>query len=270
MQYEDRISIATPEGLDLELTLAGVGSRFIAALIDGLIQGAVLVALSLLVAALWAGSETDVGEELGDGVPGGIVAGIAVAVLIVVVFVVFFGYHVAFETWASGRTPGKRWTGLRVVRRSGAPVTFLTSAVRNVLRLVDFLPTLYGVGVIAILASTHNQRLGDLAAGTLVVREGRASTSPAQLALSTTEMLDRSWAGAAPGAPAWDVSAVSAEELATVRQFLARRPYLTADARNRLGFELATRLRPKVVGPSDDMHPEAFLAELAAAKATRG
>lgn len=249
MGFEDRISIAVPEGLDLDLDLAGLGSRFVATLVDQLLRWAVLVPLGIVVGLLAAASG---GRQWAPGVAAG--------VLLVVVFVVQFGYDVVFETLASGRTPGKRWTGLRVVRLDGAPVGFTTSAVRNLLRLVDFLPFSYAVGIVAILASARNQRLGDLAAGTLVVRERKARPP---------DVLVAPEAGAAADVALWDVSAVSADEVATVRRFLDRRSSLTPEARARLAWELATRLRHKVAGPPEDIHPETFLVELAAAKAAR-
>lgn len=251
MSYEDRLSIATPEGVDLELTLAGVGSRCVARLLDQLLQTAVIIALLLL--AVWAGGSLDAD----DSTRGGLV----LAVLFVALFAVQFGYDVLFETLASGRTPGKRWTGLRVVRADGGPVGFLASAVRNLLRLVDFLPGGYGVGIVAVLASSRNQRLGDMAAGTLVVREaGAARRAP----------VPPSWSMERPAGPGgWDVSAVTADEVATVRRFLDRRAGLAPVARDRLARELAVRLRPKVVGPADHIGPEAFLEAVVAAKAAR-
>ncbi len=263
MSYEDRISIATPEGVDLDLTLAGLGSRFVAALIDGLIQGGVFMALAILAGGASAGSQGI--EEL----EGGLAAGIALALLLVAMFLIFFGYHVAFETWASGRTPGKRWTGLRVVRVGGAPVSFLPSAVRNLVRVVDFLPTAYGVGIVTMLANDRNQRLGDLAAGTLVVRERRTARPPTPAGSGRVEETSASGL-LSPDWPSWDVSAVSAEDLGTVRRFLERRPFLTPEARGHLANELAARLRTKVSGPPEDLHPEVFLAEVAAAKSARG
>ncbi|MGQ0521830.1 MAG: RDD family protein [Actinomycetota bacterium] len=251
MPYEDRISIATPEGVDLEMTLAGLGSRAVARMVDQAIQLAVLLAVGLLAAL--AGATTGV---TGDG--GGAVAA---AVAVVVVFAVQFGYDVLFEVLASGRTPGKRWSGLRVVRVDGAPVGFVTSAVRNLLRLVDSLPGIYAVAMVAVLASSRNQRLGDMAAATVVVRERRgprkAGVAPAV-------------AGAAGSHdPTWDVSAVTAEELATIRRFLDRRATLAPHARARLAGDLAARLAPKVVGPPAGLHPERFLEDVAAAKSAR-
>jgi uncharacterized RDD family membrane protein YckC len=243
--YDDRISIATPEGVELELVLAGVGSRLVATIVDFLIKGAVLL-------ALWV---------IGDAA-GGDQGGFIVALLIVASFLVWFGYDVAFETLASGRTPGKRAAGLRVVRLGGEPVGFLASAVRNLLRLVDSLPGIYAVGAVCILFSRRNQRLGDLAAGTLVVRERRAALPAAWPTAPDSAVADRY--------AAWDVSGITSFELVTVRRFLERRWQLDPTARGRLGWELAERLRPKVAGAPPDLHPEQFLEALAAAKAARG
>ena len=248
--YEDRISVATPEGVTLEATLAGVGSRFVAGVIDQLLRWSLLLALVALMAIL----QEDFSE---DGF-----SGAGTVVLIVAIFFVQFGYDVLFEVLGSGRTPGKRWTGLRVVKKGGTPIGFLASALRNILRIVDSLPGFYLVGILSVMFTANNQRLGDLAAGTIVVRERRQTT-----ALPTSPAAS----GPAPTDSAlYDVSAVSAEELATVRRFLERRSTLTPEARDRLAHDMATRLGPKVVGPPRQWEPEAFLEYLVAAKAARG
>jgi uncharacterized RDD family membrane protein YckC len=245
--YEDRISIPTPEGVELELVLAGVGSRLVGALVDGLVKAVLLVALFVIAGATAAD----------DG------GGFFVALMVLASFLVLWGYDVAFETLASGRTPGKRAAGLRVVRMGGEPVGFLASAVRNLLRIVDMQPgILYAVGAICILFSQRNQRLGDLAAGTLVVRERRAPLPAARPPVPDFATADRY--------AAWDVSGVTPYELVTVRRFLERRWQLDPGARNRLAWELAERLRPKVAGAPPNLHPEQFLEALAEAKASRG
>lgn len=256
MSYEDSYSIATPEGLEVQLTLAGVGSRFIAAVIDQAVKWSV-------VGAMGAGLAL-VATDGGDGGDGG---ELAFAGFLIVLFVVQFGYDVAFEVLASGRTPGKRWTGLRVVRTDGSPVGLLTSAVRNLLRLVDFLPFAYAVGTVAVLASSRNQRLGDLAAGTVVVRERRGGRRPPPTPPPSPPRSGSD--GPQPDLWRWDVSAITAEEVATVRRFLERRGGLTAEARSRLAVELAGRLRPKVVGPADGLDAEGFLEALESAKRHR-
>jgi uncharacterized RDD family membrane protein YckC len=245
--YEDRISIPTPEGVELELVLAGVGSRLVATLVDFLAKAGILLALWIIAGAV-------------DGEGGG---GFLVAVTIVGSFLVWLGYDLAFETLASGRTPGKRAAGLRVVRLRGEPVGFMASAVRNLLRLIDMQPgILYAVGAVTILFSRRNQRLGDLAAGTLVVRERRVPLPAPRPPVTDFAVADRY--------AAWDVSSVTSFELVTVRRFLERRWQLDPAARGRLGWELAERLRPKVAGAPPGLHPEQFLEALAEAKASRG
>ena len=248
MEYEDRIAISTPEGVEIELALAGLGSRFLARVIDTVFEFLVVFAGIALIGALFA--------VLESGEP----SGWEVAVRILLIVLVVIAYDVLFETLAGGRTLGKRWTGLRVVRTGGQPVGLRTSFVRNVLRILEGPALLYAPAMIAILATGRNQRLGDLAAGTLVVR-------------------DRSAAAAAPSAPAgydveaakaWDVSGVGADDLATVQRFLMRRRDLTDGARSRLADRLATRLRAGVAGAPEDLPPEQFLEGVVAAKSTRG
>ena len=183
-------------------------------------------------------------------------SGVATALTAVGAFAVFIAYDISFETLASGRTPGKRITGLRVVTTEGAPVHFLTSAIRNLLRLVDILPGTYTVGIVTIVLTRRNQRLGDLAAGTLVVRERTPATASPWMAATTP--------GAEGELDGWDATALTGEEIATVRRFLERRPTLVPEARRRLAAELAGRLRPKVAAPVDNLADERFL-ELAVA-----
>jgi uncharacterized RDD family membrane protein YckC len=239
MVFEDRLTIDTPEGVPIELTLAGVGSRFTSALLDYLFQTIILVALVLVL-------------RFGTGIDPGSSA-IASALWALGFFVVFWGYDVAFEVLNSGRTPGKAMNGLRVVRESGAPVTFGPSAVRNVLRIIDILPGMYLVGMTSIVVTRRNQRLGDLAAGTLVVREPRRL--PPEVLVSPSVQ-----------APAWDTSAIGQEELDAVAAFLARRGDLAAGARIQIAAELAGRLRPKVGGAIAREGDEMFLERLVAAK----
>lgn len=246
--YEDRLTITTPEGVELRLTLAGVGSRFIAAIIDAVIELAVIGALALVVFPT---------DAFGLG------SNAALAAYVVAVFVVFWGYDVAFEVLAGGRTPGKRWNGLRVVRDGGQPIGLLASATRNLLRIVDWLPSGYLVGVVSILVSAKNQRLGDIVAGSIVVRELPAHRPGPSTATATPP----------PGAAAvvgWDVSAITAEEVATVRRFLARRGEIEPGARRELAATMAARLRPTAAGVPEGLGDEEFLELLVAAKLGRG
>jgi uncharacterized RDD family membrane protein YckC len=244
VEYEDRITVPTPEGVQLELTLAGVGSRFISALIDFLIEGTLIVALAVALFNFLPTPVATVGISLGS-------------------FALIWGYHVLFEVRASGRSPGKRAAGLRVVRAGGIPVRLRESAVRNIVRLVDLLPPVtYGVGAVSILVTRRNQRLGDLAAGTLVVRVRRAADAEAPAVPPLRPP--------GPDLERWDVSGVTDRDLVAVRRFLERRPTLEPAARARLATDLAARLRPHVAGAEAGEADEPFLEGLAAAKAARG
>jgi uncharacterized RDD family membrane protein YckC len=238
VEYGDRLEITTPEGVRLDLLLAGLGSRFMAAVVDLCLQSLIALAGGLLIY-----STTD--------------GGIRTLLFSLGAFLLLFAYDVSFEVLAAGRTPGKRWNGLRVVRETGAPITFSTSAIRNVLRLVDILPVFYGVGMISIFFSRHNQRLGDLAAGTVIARERTGGDRrPAPVVPAGPPLADRQVFG-------WDTSAITAADLATVRSFLERRATLTPGARAQLAQTLADRLRAKVAG-APVLEPEPFLEELLA------
>jgi uncharacterized RDD family membrane protein YckC len=250
VQYEERTRIATPEGVELEFVLAGLASRFMAEFVD--------VILILLIVGAMIGV-----AALAGGTAGLVILSVAVGGLMMISVV----FHVAFEVLAAGRTPGKRMNGLRVVMDGGEPVGLRASAVRNLVRLLEGPPLFYGPAIVSILATRRNQRLGDLAAGTLVVRElreprgsrrRRRDTTAAELHAITGVRLDQ-----------WDVSAITQAELAAVRSFLARRATFTPDARRGLARDLAGRLGPKVVGPPPGIAAEALLEGIAAAKSAR-
>ena len=240
MEYEDRLTVATPEGVELDLSLAGLGSRFIAVAADLLLK-AVIIGLGAIVLV-----------AVGGG-------GVATAIFIVFAFLVFWLYDVLFEVLGAGRTPGKRWSSLRVVAEGGAPVGLRESLVRNLLRLVDGPVSVYLAGPIAILLTARNQRLGDLVAGTLVLRERRSGERVRRGYLIPDDADLEAQA-------AYDVSSVSATDLSTVSAFLERRGTLEANARAALSEDLARRLRAKTAGVPENLGAEAFLEWLAAAR----
>jgi uncharacterized RDD family membrane protein YckC len=239
LEYEDTITIATPEGVELHMVLAGAGSRASAAILDTLVKAAIFVAVILLARAAHVSSSA------------------GTILLIVLGFLLLFAYDVLFEVLGSGRTPGKRWSGLRVVRDGGRPIGVGASSVRNILRVVDILPGVYSVGLLAVALTKRNQRLGDLAAGSLVLRERRELGGAGGLApVSASEH----------AALGWDVTAVTRDDLATVRQFLVRRNGLAQGPRSSLAEQLADGLRPKV-GGAPALPDEEFLEGVHAAKA---
>jgi len=241
VRLDDRVTIATPEGVPLELVLAGLGSRFMARLLDSLIQGVIIIALSLGV--------------LRSSAPGSVRA-----VITVMLFLVVFAYDVPFEVLNGGRTIGKLAAGIRVVSTGGQPIGFLASATRTILRIVDFLPLFYTVGVISIVSTEKDQRLGDLAAGTIVMRDKFPGLQAAIAAPLTVPV---------PAVAMWDVSALDADDVATIRQFLDRRLTLPWPVRMYYATALASRVGPMVPGAPAATHPEYLLEGVVVAKQAR-
>lgn len=240
VELEDRLSVPSAEGIDQDLVLAGAGSRSAALVVDLVLQS-----LALLLFAVIAGS-------LGA-------SGVAVAA--VGGFGVLFAYPIAFEAFHRGQTLGKALFGIAVTSLDGSPVRFLPAVVRNVVRVVDALPGTYTVGLVAVLATDRNQRVGDLAAGTLVVRRPRtgATTVPGSVAV----------AGAPSGTEAWDLSALTDDEVAMARSFLDRREALDAQHRAALAGSLALHLTAKVAGVPLDGSPEELVERIVAARTAR-
>jgi uncharacterized RDD family membrane protein YckC len=240
VQLDDRITIATPEGVAIEMVLAGLGSRFLARLLDSVIQLLIIIALAVVL-----------------GVTGS--SGIGIALFVITVFLVVFAYDVVLETLNNGRTVGKMAAGIRVVGLMGEPVRFVTSSVRNIARIADFLPVFYLVGTISIVATEHDQRLGDLAAGTVVVRDRFPGLAQLPAPITVT-----------PAAVAtWDVSAIRPDEVQAIRQFLDRRLSLRWPARSYFALDLVNRVGPRVVGVPPNSHPEFVLEGIVVAKQSR-
>lgn len=154
---DERLQLSTPEGARLDLFPAGPVPRACAWLIDLLVRGVVYLILLFVVSP--------------SGVAGW-------GFLLLAVFLLEWFYPVFFELLWQGQTPGKRAIGLRVVLDTGLPVTPAASLLRNLLRSADMFPAFYLLGFISMLLSAHWQRLGDLAAGTLVVHEPRQTSRP--------------------------------------------------------------------------------------------
>jgi len=235
----DRIDLQTPEGITLGLTLAGPGSRGLALIVDSVIQLVLFIGLALAFRLL-------------TGYIG--VVGFLVAIPAMV-----FVYPIFYEVRGAGQTPGKRLMKLRVVRTDGGPVKVAASSIRNLLRIVDFLPTLYIVGMLSIFLTSRNQRLGDMAAGTVVVQEKKRSRSSAE---SSAPL---SWPPLPSFDLALDLGRLNAEDVALVRRFLVRRLELPPKARNRVADELAHRLELKL-GQRSEIAPERFLEWIVATK----
>jgi uncharacterized RDD family membrane protein YckC len=232
-------NVLTPERVSLEYDIAGVGSRGAAAILDTLIQAVSLtvVVLGLSAAAAVASSSFGLSVSLGRGGPVLLLGLFAFAS-----FVVTAGYFMLWEIVWSGQTPGKRIVGVRVIRENGYPLRPIDAVIRNLIRIVDWLPFFYGVGMLVMLLNRRSRRLGDFASGTIVVRE-RSALLPSVPAIE-----QRDYALAPPDAT-------------LVRDFLSRRggmhPRARAEVANRIAIALAQRYSLSV-----DDDPERFLERL--------
>src|SRR5512133_473737 len=160
------VDIETPELVVVSYTVAGIGSRVYAALIDLVICALLFLVVIVGVLALGSRSASELASEPTPSTAW------AVAVMIIMQFVILWGYYLLFEGLRDGQTPGKRMLGLRAVRDGGYSVGFSASAIRNLLRIVDLQPVFtYLVGITSVAVSKSGKRIGDLVAGTIVVRE---------------------------------------------------------------------------------------------------
>lgn len=208
---DERLQIETPENVAFGYEIAGIGSRFLSTLVDSLILGVLLV-----LGSIGGGLLTNVGDAIVDGS-----AGYIAAVFGIISFLIFFGYYVIFEVVWNGQTPGRRVFGMRVVDLDGVPIGLAAAAIRNLVRLIDFLPVLYGLGVVVMFVNRRSRRLGDLAAGTLVVFDRPVSLD--QLAAPVTAPV-----AAESTLP---LGRVSAESVLLAQDFLSRRSQLTTERR---------------------------------------
>lgn len=220
--------IETPENVLLERRLAGIGSRFLAGLLDSVILlGIYLVLFIIAVMSGLVASFTL--DNRAEGM-----ATWTFAFLVVVYFLVYWGYFAFFEMRTNGQSPGKKWQNIRVVKDGGGAIAFTDVAVRNLLRAVDGL-AFYAVAGVCMFVSRKAQRLGDLAAGTVVISEKTSDYSAGSGGLPLAQWEQE----ATPGA--LRATGLSPEEYRILVNYWARRNELTLEARHRL---LQTVVRP--------------------------
>lgn len=165
--WEDQevVTIETPENLELRLPLAGIGPRFLALFIDMAIQGIasfLLMFASFMLLGIFAGIEGQADEFLFKMI---------FIIALITMLAIYLGYPFFFELLWNGQTPGKRWIGIRVVNKDGLPLGIKEVALRNLFRMVDYFPSYGFVGLVSFLGTKHQQRIGDVVAATVVVRE---------------------------------------------------------------------------------------------------
>lgn len=264
--------VATPERVSFDYQVAGLGTRAIAQILDLLIIAAILVAV-----AFAAGAFAVVGSNT-----------VASLVGLLGSFVAIFGYFWVSEALWSGQTIGKRVFHLRAVGDRGEPMTFGQAGIRNVVRIVDFLPYAYGVGMVVLFANGRGKRLGDLAAGTVVVKDsesialwqlrGAAAASASTASAAATSIAHSPASAALPGLPGpqlppnaympaspaeLTLRALDPELRRFVSSYARRRPELPLDIRAQLAGVVQHGLRTAVPAVFEQSGPLAALDHLA-------
>jgi uncharacterized RDD family membrane protein YckC len=252
--------IETPERVPLQFALASIGNRFLACAFDHFIQ---FFTLFLLIWVLAVATQTSSLQKVSGALPRWIVAA-----MIIAFFLVISGYFIFFEWIWRGQTPGKRLLKLRVIREDGRPVTFWEAAARNLLRIFDMMPAIgvpfYSVGLISVFVSPRDQRVGDLFAGTVVVRE-RQDEAPSFQSVFATSISDSAFQRVQQRVSfTADISSITEPEIEVVESFLRRRWDLTERQRLWMAWRIALPIMYKLK-PGYDLNNftyEGFLEEL--------
>lgn len=253
------VEVETPEHVVFHYELAGVMSRMIAGGVDLVIQFFIALAIVLGVGVV---AGTVLSLEFSD------LSQTAVAIIILLLFIDIWGYSILFELFMRGRTPGKMWVGLRVIREGGYPLTAGDVVVRNLLRVADFLPSGYGLGLIVMCSNSKCKRIGDYVAGTIVIQDAKSATpavprlhrpAPPPSASESVETIRRS-----------GVHQLAREQLDLIESFLQRRHSLSSEARYQLARQIAEPVGRKLGLPVGV--PERFLVDVLHAwrEATKG
>src|SRR2546425_2942061 len=222
-----RLEIETPDHVVLRFQLAGAGNRGFAAIADFLIASVLTLAIGFSFQKL-----TEIDPSLGEW------AGWEVFVELLIAWL----YFVLLEWLWNGQTIGKRLFGLRVISEDGEPARFVAVVVRNLVRIVDFLPLFYGFGLVTLIVSPRSQRLGDYAGGTFVVRAPRPRRNWS--ALRTLSASPRWNLAETKGTTEPTLRVLPGEAQRLVREYVLREQKLTPTARIALAKQLAARLRP--------------------------
>jgi uncharacterized RDD family membrane protein YckC len=253
VSIDEHYIIDTPENIEFSYDMAGIGSRFLAAIIDTLLLIIIQIALTVAMLALMG---------MIEGMFGDTGTSLLAAVWGLLGFIFLWGYYAFFEMVWNGQSPGKRVIRLRVVRDGGRPITFVATAIRNLVRIIDFLPAFYGLGVLAMFIDRRARRLGDLAGGTIVVKE-RAAVSLESLTARAETLPMPPLSEALPPNMLPNLHTLSDTDYDLIQEFLRRRKELGSESRQRLGWQLAQGLNTRIGVRVNFGDQESFLERLA-------
>ncbi len=237
----DDLRIDTPEQITFDYDIADVGTRFMAIFIDSLIQYSIMFVLILGVAGPGRRMFESFGNEW------------QTALILLFVFVIQFGYFIVFELLWNGQTPGKLAIKLRVIREDGRPLSPVDVLVRNLVRVIDFFPVAYSIGLITMVLNKRAKRLGDLAAGTLVVRV-RAQVALSDLDKSLERAVLRNESGGTLSLPS--IRNLSESDIQLIESFLERQNQMSNSS------ALAERLAGQMMAKMASTEADALLASM--------
>ncbi|MEL6495044.1 MAG: RDD family protein [Cyanobacteria bacterium J06623_7] len=229
MRFFNQINLQTPESVELEFTLAGIGNRSFALIIDYLIFWSTILLVWILSAFL---AFQLVPNFVSDGVIDRLAQWIW-AIQSLTTFAIYVGYFVILETLWRGQTPGKKWTKIRVIRDNGQPERLPQAILRALLRPID---DIFFVGVLLIIFSDREKRLGDILAGTIVIQEEESK-------LSQIEISNEAQSLAAQLRVEAEIDNLLPEDFATIRDFLQRRKNIILEYQHQLSRKLAQQVR---------------------------
>ncbi|BBC24476.1 RDD family protein [Pseudanabaena sp. ABRG5-3] len=221
MNFFNKITLQTPESVELEFTLAGIGNRAQALMVDYILLGGAIAVVIFTESMLFAQFTPRLQKWY-------------LAIALLITFGIFVGYFIFFESLWQGQTPGKRYAKIRVIRDDGRPAGLSQATLRALLRPID---DVLSIGFLMIVFNKQEKRLGDLLAGTVVIQEERPS-SDQKLIFS-----DQSESFAAQLLEVSNLSLLLPDDFASIREFLQRRQQIQSEARQNLSRQLARQLK---------------------------
>ena len=266
IETEETLIIETPERVPLEFALASIGNRFLAVAIDHFLQylGIFLVFWAITsFFSIGGSSDTTLEMALAEAPKW------TIAILIIVIFLIFAGYFAFFEWLWNGQTPGKKLLKLRVIREDGRPVTLWEALARNLLRIFDAIPgfvvPIYSIGLITVFLSRRDQRVGDIFAGTVVIRESIDEAPTFQETFSEDNRSDPAFQRVQQQVNfRADLTSLTESEMEVVENFLRRRWDLSEKQRLWMAWRVALPIMYKLKPGYDaeNFTYEGFLEEL--------
>lgn len=229
MRFLNQINLQTPESVELEFTLAGIGNRSLALIIDYLICGLTILFIWVIGGFLYFQLLSNLTV---DGLSDRLAQWLW-AILSIASFGIYVGYFVIWETLWRGQTPGKKWTKIRVIRDNGKPERLPQAILRALLRPVD---DLFFIGVFLIIFLSQEKRIGDLVAGTIVVQEESGKLAEVDISPEAEDLAVQLQVEA-------EIANLEPEDFATIRDFLQRRKNIMLQYQHQLSRKLAQQVK---------------------------